>query len=222
MQRVEKVASIGDKQAKKELEILKVYKEHFENLQSARTVPLSQEEKAMVKDLFLLSDKPVLYVCNVDDASANVGNDFVEKVKEYLKGHEAEILVIAGKLEAEIAEFDDENDRKAFLEDADLAEPGVDKLIRSAYRMLNLQSFFTAGPKEVHAWTIKKGMTAQQAAGVIHSDLERGFIRAEVMKYDDFISLGSEQACKDAGKLHVEGKNYIVEDGDIIFVRFNV
>jgi GTP-binding protein YchF len=222
MARVEKVANVGDKQAKKELEILQVYKDHFENFQSARTVPLDDGEKGMVRDLFLLSDKPVLYVCNVDDASANTGNAYVDKVREALKGQHTGILVIAGKLEAEIAELDDEDDRIDFLADAGLSEPGVDKLIRSAYSLLNLQSFFTAGPKEVHAWTIRKGMTAQQAAGVIHSDLERGFIRAEVMKYNDFIGLGSEQACKDAGKLHVEGKNYIVEDGDIVFVRFNV
>ncbi len=222
MQRVEKVANVGDKQAKKELEILKVYKDHFENFKSARTVPLYEEEKSTVRDLFLLSDKPVLYVCNVDDPSAVNGNPYVEQVREALKDQHAEILVIAGELEAEIAELDDEDDRKAFLEDAGLTEPGVNKMIRSAYNLLDLQSFFTAGPKEVHAWTIRKGMNAQQAAGVIHSDLERGFIRAEVMKYNDYIKLGSEQACKDAGKLQVEGKNYIVEDGDIIFVRFNV
>jgi len=222
MQRIEKVANVGDKQAKKELEILKVYQDHFENFQSARTVPLSEEEKNTVRDLLLLSDKPVLYVCNVDDASAIDGNPYVEQVREVLKDQHAEILVIAGELEAEIAELDDEDDRKAFLEDAGLSEPGVNKMIRSAYNLLDLQSFFTAGPKEVHAWTIRKGMNAQQAAGVIHSDLERGFIRAEVMKYNDYIRLGSEQACKDAGKLQVEGKNYIVKDGDIIFVRFNV
>lgn len=222
MQRIEKVANVGDKQAKKELEILKVYQDHFENFQSARTVPLCEEEKSTVRDLLLLSDKPVLYVCNVDDASAIDGNPYVEQVREVLKDQHAEILVIAGELEAEIAELDDEDDRKAFLEDAGLSEPGVNKMIRSAYNLLDLQSFFTAGPKEVHAWTIRKGMNAQQAAGVIHSDLERGFIRAEVMKYNDYIRLGSEQACKDAGKLQVEGKNYIVKDGDIIFVRFNV
>jgi len=222
MLKVEKVANIGDKQAKKEFEILKVYKDHFENFQSARTVPLSEEEKSTVKDLFLLSDKPVLYVCNVDDASAVEGNSYVDQVKGALKDQGAEVIVIAGELEAEIAELEDKEDRNEFLGDAGLSEPGVNKMIRSAYKLLNLQSFFTAGPKEVHAWTIRKGMNAQQAAGVIHSDLERGFIRAEVMKYDDYVSLGSEQACKDAGKLQVEGKNYIVNDGDIIFVRFNV
>ncbi|MEA3479900.1 MAG: redox-regulated ATPase YchF [Bacteroidota bacterium] len=220
--RVEKVANVGDKKAKKELDILNIYKDHFENFQSARTVPLSEEDKKIVDDLFLLSNKPVIYVCNVDDASATSGNKYVEQVQEALKDHDTEIIIIAGELEAEIAELDDEEDRKAFLEDAGLSEPGVNRMIRAAYHLLNLQSFFTAGPKEVHAWTIRKGMNAHQSAGVIHSDLERGFIRAEVMKYDDFINLGSEQACKDAGKLQVEGKNYIVEDGDIIYVRFNV
>ncbi len=222
MLRVEKVANVGDKKAKKELDILNIYKDHFENFQSARTVPLSEEEKKIVDDLFLLSSKPVVFVCNVDDASASSGNKYVKQVQEALKGHDTEIIIIAGELEAEIAELDDEEDRKAFLEDAGLSEPGVNRMIRAAYHLLNLQSFFTAGPKEVHAWTIRTGMNAHQSAGVIHSDLERGFIRAEVMKYDDFINLGSEQACKDAGKLQVEGKNYIVEDGDIIYVRFNV
>lgn len=222
MQRVEKVAKVGDKNAKKELEILQVYKEHFENFQSARTIPLTDEQKDIVSDLFLLSDKPVLYVCNVDDASAVKGNHYVDILKESVKDEDTEVLIIAGKLESEIAELDDPDDRKEFLSDSGLPEPGVNKLIRSAYSLLNLQSFFTAGPKEVRAWTIRKGMKAPQAAGVIHSDLERGFIRAEVMKYEDFITLGSEQACKEKGKFYVEGKNYVVEDGDILHIRFNV
>ena len=163
-----------------------------------------------------------MYACNVDDASASTGNPYVEKVKEALKGQDKQILVIAGKLEAEIAELDTEEDRMEFLNDAGLTEPGVNKMIRSAYAALNLQSFFTAGPKEVRAWTIKKGMAAPAASGVIHSDLERGFIRAEVMKYNDFMEYGSENAVKEAGKFHVEGKNYIVEDGDILHIRFNV
>jgi len=158
----------------------------------------------------------------VDDASAVNGNAYVEKVKEALKGQETEILVIAGKMEADIADLEDMDDRAEFLKDAGLEEPGVNKLIRSAYSLLNLMSFFTIGPKEIRAWTIKKGMTAPQSAGVIHSDLERGFIRAEVMKYNDFITLGSEVKVKEAGKFHVEGKNYIVDDGDILHIRFNV
>jgi ribosome-binding ATPase YchF (GTP1/OBG family) len=163
-----------------------------------------------------------MYVCNVDEKSAVAGNKYVEKVKESLKGKNAEILVIAGAVEAEIAELENVEDRLAFLRDAGLDEPGVDKMVRAAYKMLNLQTFFTVGPMEIRAWTIKKGMTAPQAAGVIHSDLERGFIRAEVMKYHDFITLGSEHACKEAGKFYIEGKTYVVADGDILHIRFNV
>lgn len=146
----------------------------------------------------------------------------VDSVREHLAGSDAEILLIAGSLEAEISELDDDGDRLEFLNDSGLSEPGVNKLVRSAYRMLDLRTFFTVGPKEIRAWTIKSGMTAPQASGVIHSDMERGFIRAEVMKYADFIELGSEQACKEAGKFYVEGKNYIVGDGDILHIRFNV
>ena len=221
MERTSKVAKTGDKAAKRELEILTIYKDHLENFESARTVPLSDDEKLIVRDLFLLSDKPVIYVCNVDDKSAIDGNKYVKVFKESLEGEDMEVLIIAGKLEAEISELDEE-DSSMFLEDAGLTEPGVNKLIRSAYSKLNLQSFFTAGPKEVRAWTIRKGMKAPKASGVIHSDLERGFIRAEVMKYNDFLSLGSEQACKVAGKLSIEGKNYEVGDGDILHIRFNV
>jgi hypothetical protein len=163
-----------------------------------------------------------MYVCNVDDRSAVTGNDFSEKFIKFLKEENQEVLVIAGKLEAEIAELETSEDRAEFLADAGLAEPGVNRLVRSAYHLLDLQTFFTAGPKEVRAWTIHKGMTAPQAAGVIHSDLERGFIRSEVMKYLDFIKYGSEHACREAGKLLIEGKNYIVQDGDILHIRFNV
>ncbi len=221
IERTRKIANVGDAKAKKELQILEVYKNHLENFGNARTVPVDEEDRYVVHDLLLLTEKPVIYVCNVDDASAVTGNAYVDQVKEHLKDQDVDILVIAGELEAEIAELDEE-DRPDFLADAGLEEPGVNKLIRAAYHTLNLQSFFTAGPKEVRAWTIRKGMTAPQAAGVIHSDLERGFIRAEVMKYEDFIALGSEQAVKNAGKFHVEGKNYIVEDGDIMHIRFNV
>jgi ribosome-binding ATPase YchF (GTP1/OBG family) len=170
--------------------------------------------------MYLLTDKPTLYVCNVDEDSAVNGNSYVDSVKNLL-GEQAEVLVIAGNLEAEIAELNAE-DQKEFLEDAGLDEPGVNKVVRGAYSLLNLMSFFTAGPKEVRAWTIRKGTKAPQAAGVIHSDLERGFIRAEVMHYNDFIDLGSEAACREKGKLLIEGKNYTVEDGDILNIRFNV
>ena len=222
IERLEKVAKSGDKDARKGVEVLNVYKEHLENFQSARTAPVREEDRKYVEDLFLLTDKPVLYVCNVDEGSAVEGNDYVTRVKENVKGEGAEVMVIAADLEAEISELEDEEDRKEFLADVGLTEPGVNRLVRSAYSLLDLQSFFTAGPKEVRAWTIRKGMTAPRAAGVIHSDLERGFIRAEVMKYDDFIHYGSEHACKEAGKLSLEGKSYVVEDGDILHIRFNV
>lgn len=222
IQRLEKLIKAGDKDAKKGIAVLNVYKAHFENFQNARTAPVSDEDRKYIDDMYLLTAKPVIYVCNVDEASALSGNNHSKSFIESLEEDNTEVLIIAGALEADIADLDDEQDRLEFLQDAKLSEPGVNKLIQSAYKTLNLKSFFTAGPMEVKAWTIKNGMSAPQAAGVIHSDLERGFIRAEVMKYDDFISLGSEQACKDKGKFHVEGKNYIVDDGDILHIRFNV
>lgn len=221
LQKVEKAAKIGDKNAKRDYEALIKYKNHLENFQNVRTLNATDEEKAVVADMMLLTDKPVLFVCNVnDDALEN--NPYVAAVREALKDQDCEILVIAGKLESEIAELEDEADRMAFLEDVGLKEPGVNKVIRAAYKLLNLISFFTVGGKENRAWTIREGMTAPQAAGVIHSDLERGFIRAEVIKYEDLVALGSELKCKEAGKLAVEGKNYVVQDGDILHIRFNV
>lgn len=220
--RLEKAAKVGDKDAKFGLEVMSKVKTHLENMGNVRDLELDEKEKKHLYDMFLLTVKPIMYVCNVDDASAINGNAYVEKVKTALQGKNTEILVIAGKMEAEIAELEDEADRMAFLSDAGLTEPGVNKLVRSAYHLLNLQSFFTIGHTENRAWTIHKGMTAPQAAGVIHSDLERGFIRAEVIKYNDFITLKSEHACKEKGKLYIEGKNYIVEDGDILHIRFNV
>jgi len=222
MQRLDKLAKVGDKDAKHGLDVLAGLKSHLESMQNARNYTVAEGDKKYLDDIFLLTAKPIIYVCNVDDESAVNGNAYVEKVKEALKGQETEILVIAGKMEADIADLEDLDDRAEFLKDAGLEEPGVNKLIRSAYSLLNLMSFFTIGPKEIRAWTIKKGMTAPQSAGVIHSDLERGFIRAEVMKYNDFITLGSEVKVKEAGKFHVEGKNYIVDDGDILHIRFNV
>ncbi len=220
--KLEKLVKVGDKDAKHGLEVLNKYKEHLESFQNASSAPVSEEDKKYVADLFLISTKPIIYVCNVDEASALNGNAYVEQVREYLKDEPTEILIIAGKLEADIAELDEEEDRKEFLKEVGLLEPGVNKLIRTAYSLLDLETFFTVGPKEIRAWTIKRGVTAPRAAGVIHSDLERGFIRAEVMKYDDFVTLGSEVACKEKGKLSVEGKNYIVNDGDILHIRFNV
>lgn len=221
IERLKKLSSVGDIEAKKHLAIAEIYKNHLENFGNARTAPVHEGDEIVIRDLQLLTAKPMIYVCNVDDAAAIDGNEYVTKVKEFINDETVDITVVAGELESEIAELDKE-DRKEFLIDAGLKEPGVNRLIRAAYHTLNLQSFFTAGPKEVRAWTIKKGMKAPEAAGVIHSDLERGFIRSEVMKYGDFIELGSELAVKNAGKFHVEGKNYVVDDGDIMHIRFNV
>jgi GTP-binding protein YchF len=222
LQRLEKVAKSGDKDAKHGIEVLNKVKSTLESFGNIRDMALDQMEKKHIDDLFLLTVKPVMFVCNVDDASAVGGNPYVEKVKDHLKGRNVEILIVAAKLEAEIADFDNEEDRMVFLADAGLQEPGVNRMVRSAYSMLNLLSFFTVGADEIRAWTIHRGMTAPQAAGAIHSDLERGFIRAEVIRYNDFIQYGSEHACKEKGKLMVEGKNYVVGDGDILHIRFNV
>ncbi len=220
--KVERAAKSGDKEAKGMAVVLERCKAHLESFRPIREMELSKEEYKAIDDLFLLTAKPVMYVCNVDDKSAVNGNAYVDMVREVIAKENTEMLIIAGALESEIAELEDENDRVAFLSDCGLTEPGVHKLVRVAYSFLKLQTFFTVGPMEIRAWTIHQGMTAPQAAGVIHSDLERGFIRAEVMKYDDFISLGSEARCKEAGKFYVEGKNYIVGDGDILHIRFNV
>jgi hypothetical protein len=222
LERQAKLAKSGDKEARRGIEVLERFRAHLEDFQNARTLEVAEVDKKFVEDLFLLTSKPVMYVCNVEDAAANSGNGYVDQVREYLAGEDTEILVLAARLESEISELEDEADRTAFLEDADLEEPGVNKLIRSAYSMLNLISFFTVGPKEIRAWTIRRGATAPEAAGAIHSDLQRGFIRAEVMKYDDFVTFGSEHACKEHGKLAVEGKNYVVQEADILHIRFNV
>ncbi|MBN2813946.1 MAG: redox-regulated ATPase YchF [Bacteroidales bacterium] len=222
MQRFEKMARVGDKDAKHGMEVLGKVKSHLESLGNVRDLKLEPLERKYIDDLFLLTIKPVMFVCNVDDAAAVKGNAYVERVKEHLKDRHVEILTVAARLEAEIADFDNDEDKALFLADAGLEEPGVNRMVRSAYGMLNLLSFFTVGADEIRAWTIHKGMTAPQAAGAIHSDLERGFIRAEVIKYADFIALGSEHACKEKGKLMVEGKNYVVCDGDILHIRFNV
>lgn len=222
MEKLAKLAKTGNKEAKKGLEVLRIYKDHLENFQAIRTAEVPVNDQHFIEDLLLLTAKPVMYVCNVDEASSVQGNKYVDELKKAIAGEDAETLIIAAALEAEISELEEETDRKEFLEESGLQEPGVHKLIRAAYKLLNLNVFFTVGPKEIRAWTVKDGMTAPQAAGVIHSDLERGFIRAEVMHYDDFINLGGEQACKDKGKLHIEGKNYIVNDGDILHIRFNV
>ena len=224
IKKVEKAARVGgDKLAKIELQVLEAYHEALEQGKSARSVTFeTEDEMAAAKSLFLLTAKPVMFVCNVNDDDAATGNTYSEAVKKYVEENGGEMLVIGAKIESEIAELESEEDRKAFLEDVGLTEPGVNKVIRAAYKMLDLISFFTVGGKENRAWTITRGMLAPQAAGVIHSDLERGFIRAEVIKYDDLVKYGSELKCKEAGKLAVEGKNYEVQDGDILHIRFNV
>lgn len=222
LQRVEKLVKVGEKGAKAQFDFFSRLKEHLENFCNARDMEMTESEKEWVKELFLLTMKPVIYVCNVDDTSAVAGNKYSEHFKESMKSSQSEVIIIAGKLEADISELDNEEDRKAFLDDAGLTEPGVNRMIRSAYNVLSLQSFFTAGPKEVRAWTIRKGTTAPVAAGTIHSDIERGFIRAEVISCNDFLQYGSEAAVKEAGKFRLEGKTYIVQDGDILNIRFNI
>ena len=213
----------GDKTAKKLCEILQQYRDVLLEGRNCRTVTFdSQEDQQLAKDLYLLTNKPVMYVCNVDEASASTGNAYVEKVREAVKGENAEILVIAAKIESDIAELESYEERQMFIEEMGLKESGVVRLIQSAYSLLNLQTFFTAGADECRAWTINKGDKAPKAAGVIHTDFEKGFIRAEVIKYWDFIELKSEAACRAAGKLGIEGKDYVVQDGDIMHFLFNV
>jgi len=212
----------GDKSAVKEADVLQRFVDALNAGKSARTVEVTKDEEVFIKNMYLLTNKPILYVCNVDENSVLTGNDYVKQVKENVKDENAEVIMIGAQIEADIAELDTYEERQEFLQDLGLKEAGVNLLIRAAYRLLNLDTYFTAGVKEVRAWTINKGMTAPQAAGVIHTDFEKGFIRAEVIKFNDFITLGSESACKDAGKLGVEGKEYIVEDGDIMHFRFNV
>ena len=222
--RVQKQATTGgDKQAKLQYEVLSRYKEALEQGKAARTVQFeSKEEQKAAHDLFLLTNKPVLYVCNVDDASAVNGNRYVDMVREAVKEEGADILIVAAKIESEIAELDSYEDKQMFLAEIGLEESGVNRLIKAAYKLLNLETFLTAGPQEVRAWTFRRGSKAPQCAGVIHSDFEKGFIRAEVIKYDDYVALGSEAAVKEAGKMYVEGKDYVVQDGDIMHFRFNV
>ncbi len=213
----------GDKEVVKEHNLLLKLKSLLEEGKSVRTYEVeSEDEERILKSLQLITSKPVLYLCNVDESSANSGNNYSDKVKEAVKDENAEVLIIGTQIESEIAELDSYEEREMFLEELGLEEPGVNKLIRSAYKLLDLQTYFTCGPKEVRAWTVPVGATAPQAAGVIHTDFEKGFIRAEVIKYDDYVSYKSEAAIKDAGKLGVEGKSYVVEDGDIMHFRFNV
>ena len=212
----------GDKLAKRQYDILLRYKEALEQGLSARTVELDKEERKAVSDLNLLTDKPVLYLCNVDEKSAVTGNAYTEAVAKAIEGEKAEMLIVAAATEADIAELESYEERQMFLEDMGLSESGVSRLIKAAYKLLNLETFFTTGPDESRAWTYVKGAKAPQTAGVIHTDFEKGFIRAEVIKYEDYIKYGSEAAVREAGKLSVEGKEYVVQDGDIMHFRFNV
>ncbi len=195
---------------------------HLETGAPARSFPVEDAYKALYKELYLLTSKPILYVCNVDENSAKDGNEHSKKLAAHVSQENAEVILISASIESEIIQLEEDEEKMMFLEEMNLTEPGVNRLIRSCYALLNLITYFTAGEKEVRAWTVKKGSTAPQAAGVIHTDFEKGFIRAEVMKYDDFVTLGSEAAVKEAGKMGVEGKEYIVEDGDVMHFRFNV
>ena len=213
----------GDRETKAQYEVLKRYKEALEQGRSARTVELlNKDEEKIAHELFLLTNKPVMYVCNVDDKSVVNGNAYVDAVREAVKDEDAQILVVAAQTESEIAELEDYEERQMFLAEIGLEESGVNRIIKSAYALLNLETFLTAGPKEVRAWTYRRGSKAPQCAGVIHTDFERGFIRAEIIKYEDYIHYGSEAAVKEAGKLHIEGKEYVMQDGDIVVFRFNV
>jgi GTP-binding protein YchF len=223
LDKVGRAARTGNKEAQKEADILTQLKEGLEAGTSVRAIPISDDGRIeFVKPLQLITDKPVMYVCNVDEAAATEGNTYVEKVKAAVANEDAEVIFLAVGTEADITELETYEERQMFLEDLGLSEPGSAKLIRGAYKLLNLETYFTAGEKEARAWTIKKGYTAPQAAGVIHTDFEKGFIRAEVISYDDYIEFGSESKVKEAGKMRVEGKEYVVKDGDVMHFRFNV
>lgn len=221
--RTAKLAKTKDKQAVAELEVLEMLQEAFENEKPARSIPFTEEQQTIVKQLHLLTSKPVLYVANVgeEDILDPDQNEYVKQVKQFAKEENSEVIVVCAKIESEIAELDAE-EKQLFLEELGIKESGLDQLIRAAYELLGLQTYFTAGVQEVRAWTFKKGTKAPQAAGIIHSDFERGFIRAEVVSYDDLMEAGSMAAAKEKGKVRLEGKDYVVQDGDIIHFRFNV
>jgi ribosome-binding ATPase len=221
LQRTEKLAKT-DTKAKVELDILVKCKNHLEQGKNIVSLGLSKEDKMAVADLFLLTDKPVLYVANVDEASMHTGNKFSDALIENVKNEGNEVIVMTNAVEAQIAEFEDEDDKAMFMDEYKMTEPALDRLIHSTYKLLNLSTYFTAGVQEVRAWTIHKGWKAPQAASVIHTDFEKGFIKAEVIAYNDFITLASEAACREAGKLRIEGKEYLVQDGDVMHFRFNV
>lgn len=221
IQKSEKLAK-SDPKLKAELEILQQCKSHLEKGKSIRELGLTKDEKTAIADLFLLTDKPVLYVANVDEASMHTGNRFSEALKAAVAGEEAEVIIMNNSIEAQISEMENPDDKQLFMEEYKMTEPALDRLIHSAYKLLKLYTYFTAGVQEVRAWTIHEGWKAPQAASVIHTDFEKGFIKAEVIAYDDYIQYGSEAACREAGKLRIEGKEYVVKDGDVMHFRFNV
>lgn len=221
IQKTEKQIKL-DPKYKAELEVLVRCKEHLEKGKSIRELDLDKEEKVAIADLFLLTDKPVLYVANVDEASMHTGNKYSDTLMEAVKNEKAEVIIMNNNIEAQIAEMENPEDRQLFMEEYKMTEPALDRLIHSAYKLLNLYTYFTAGVQEVRAWTIHEGWKAPQAAGVIHTDFEKGFIKAEVIGYDDFVQYGSEAACREVGKLRIEGKEYVVKDGDVMHFRFNV
>jgi len=222
LSRVERAAKSGDVKMKKELAILQQFKDALLAGKNARTVVITEEDKSAVADLQLLTSKPVIYVANVDEGSVHTGNAHVDALKKHVNGENAEVVMISAAIEAQIAELESTEDREVFLQEYGLTESGLNKLLSASYHLLDLITYFTAGEKEVRAWTIKKGWKAPQAAGVIHTDFEKGFIRAEVIKLSDYQQYRTEQACKEAGKMSVEGKEYVVQDGDIMHFRFNV
>jgi len=222
IQRVEKIAKSGDKEAKAEYEVLVQYKAHLESGSNARSLEIDEEKKEMVKPLQLLTSKPIIYVANVDEESVNSGNEWSNILKENIKNEDAELILVSAGLEEQIAEFEDEEEKQMFLDEYGLNESGLNRLIKASYKLLHLITYFTAGPQEVRAWTIKNGWKAPQAAGVIHTDFEKGFIKAEVIKIPDYQQYKTETGCREAGKLSIEGKEYVVEDGDVMHFRFNV
>lgn len=222
IERLKKLSKGGDKEVLRGLEVLDTYKKHLESGQSARTAPVSAEDTRFIEDIQLLTAKPVIYCCNVDEGSVVNGNQYVEQIRKAVADENAEVVIISAAIEADIAVMETAEERDMFLQELGLKESGLNRLIRAAYHLLNLQTYFTAGEKEVRAWTIHKGDKAPQAAGVIHSDFEKGFIRAEVISYADYLHYKSEAACRQAGKLRLEGKEYIVQDGDIMHFLFNV
>ncbi len=220
--KVKKQAAVGEKEAKKQFDIFEKYRVHLEAGKSARSAPVDEKERELVHDLYLLTDKPVMYVCNVDESSVTTGNEHTKAVEAAVPDENTQVLILGVGIEADIASLETYDERQMFLDDLGLETPGVNRLIKSAYDLLKLRTYFTAGEKEVKAWTIQDGMKAPQAAGVIHTDFEKGFIRAEVIGYNDYVELKSEAAAKEAGKLQIEGKEYVVKDGDIMHFRFNV